>query len=176
MQHSIDEAKRNGEEIETAINNWLTEVDEIAELAKEVRVKSEEAKTRSCNGRCLNLKLRHQLSQKAKKIAKQIEVLENCRFNKVSYRPNPQEIVPIRYIDYMDFESRMLAVKGIVEAVGEANINVIGIWGMPCVGKTTLVREVAREAKEQKLIDEVALADVTQSPEWEEFKEKLQTC
>ncbi|KAB1202904.1 hypothetical protein CJ030_MR8G022382 [Morella rubra] len=65
----------------------------------------------------------------------------------------------------MDFESRMLAVKGIVEAVGEANINVIGIWGMPCVGKTTLVREVAREAKEQKLIDEVALADVTQSPE-----------
>ena len=35
---------------------------------------------------------------------------------------------------------------------------------MPGVGKSTLVREVAKQVKEEKLFDEVAIATVTQSP------------
>ncbi|KAE8125072.1 hypothetical protein FH972_019909 [Carpinus fangiana] len=65
----------------------------------------------------------------------------------------------------MDFESRMSVVKGLMEALGDANINMIGMWGMAGVGKTTLARAVARQAKEEKLFEEVAMADVTQSPD-----------
>ncbi|XP_059438766.1 probable disease resistance protein At4g27220 [Corylus avellana] len=68
-------------------------------------------------------------------------------------------------MNYMDFESRMSTVKGLMEALGDANMNVIGMWGMAGVGKTTLARVVARQAKEEKLFEEVAMADVTQSPD-----------
>jgi Cdc6-like AAA superfamily ATPase len=40
----------------------------------------------------------------------------------------------------------------------------VKVWGMTGVGKTTLVREVAKQAMEEKFFDEVAIANVTQSP------------
>ena len=72
VQHRVDDAIRNGEEIEGDVNKWLKEVDEITELAKKVLEGEEEARTKGSNGACLNLKLRHQLSRKAKKIMKDI--------------------------------------------------------------------------------------------------------
>ncbi|KAG6625218.1 hypothetical protein CIPAW_16G081300 [Carya illinoinensis] len=164
VQHSIDAAVRNGEEIVDDVKKWLTEVDDITELAKKVHEGQEEAKKRCSKGVCLSFKLRHQLSRKAKNLVKAIgEALENGKFDRISYRPAPQGIVTMRYMDCMQFVSRMPTVKGLKEALGDANINLIGLWGMPGVGKTTLMREVARQVKEDKLFDEVALADVTQS-------------
>jgi hypothetical protein len=61
MQHSIDAAIRNGEEIEGEVNKWLKEVDEIIELAGKVLEGEEEAKMKCSNGTCLNFKVRHQL-------------------------------------------------------------------------------------------------------------------
>ncbi|KAE8010111.1 hypothetical protein FH972_006504 [Carpinus fangiana] len=166
VQHSIDAAIRNGEKIEGDVDEWLKEVDEITVLARKVLEGEEEAKKKCSNGACLNLKLRHQLIQKVKKIEQDIgEVLENGRFDKVSYHPASQGIMTRSYMNYMDFESRMSTVKGLMEALGDANINVIGIWGMAGVGKTTLARIVARQAKEEKLFEEVAMADVTQTPD-----------
>ncbi|XP_035548755.1 uncharacterized protein LOC118349228 [Juglans regia] len=164
VQHSIDAAVRNGEEIEEDVKNWLKEVDDITELAKKVHEGEEEAKMRCSIEMCLSLKLRHQLSRKAKKIVKLVsEALENRKFDKISYHPAPQGRVTTRYMDCMEFVSRMPTVKGLKEALGDATINVIGLWGMPGVGKTTLAREIARQVKNDKLFDEVALADVTQS-------------
>ncbi|KAF5462724.1 hypothetical protein F2P56_018707 [Juglans regia] len=165
VQHSIDAAVRNGEEIEYDVKKWLTEVDDITELAKKVHEGEEEAKMRCSIEVCLSLKLRHQLSREAKKIVKLVgKALENGKFDRISYRPAPQGIVTRRNMNCMEFVSRAPTVKGLKEALGDANINVIGLWGMPGAGKTTLMREVARQVKEEdKLFDEVALADVTQS-------------
>ncbi|XP_041020983.1 uncharacterized protein LOC121262542 [Juglans microcarpa x Juglans regia] len=164
VQHSIDAAVRNGEEIEDGVKRWLTEVDDITEQAKKVHEGQGEVKMRCSEGVYLSLKSRHQLSRKAKNLVKVIgEALENGKFDRISYRPAPQGIVTTRYTECMEFVSRMPTLKGLKDALGDANINVIGLWGMPGVGKTTLMREVARQVKEDKLFDEVALADVTQS-------------
>lgn len=80
------------------------------------------------------------------------EVLNNGRFDKVSFRPPPQATMTTTYMDYMTFESRMSIVEQLMDALGDANINVIGVWGLPGVGKTTLVREVAKQVKEKKNI------------------------
>ena len=82
------------------------------------------------------MKLRHQQSKKAKKIVEDIdEVLKNSRF-----------------------ESRMLTMKRLMVALKDDNINLVGVRGMAGVGKTTLVREVAKQVKEEKLFDEVVIA------------------
>jgi DNA polymerase III delta prime subunit len=160
VQHLVDVAIRNGDEIEGDVNNWLEEVDKKMKV-----LESEEAGTNFSGGACLNLKVRHQLSHKAAKIVKDIgEVLKNGSFDRVSYRLAPQGIVSTSYMDYMPPESRMSTVKRLMEALRDDNIHVIGVWGMPGVGKTTLVREVAKQVKEEKLFDEVAIANVTQIP------------
>ncbi|KAG6701565.1 hypothetical protein I3842_08G171500 [Carya illinoinensis] len=168
LQHSVEAALRNGDEIEDGVNKWLTKANRIIELATmKLREIEEEASTRSSNATCLNLKHRCQLSREAKKMVGDIaELVKNGNFDRVSYRLASQEIVTPRNMDCMEFVSRMPTVKGLKEALGDANINLIVLWGMPGVGKTTLMREVARQVKEDKLFDEVAWADVTQSQDW----------
>uniref|UniRef100_A0A2N9FL30 Uncharacterized protein n=1 Tax=Fagus sylvatica TaxID=28930 RepID=A0A2N9FL30_FAGSY len=171
VQHSVDTAIRNGEEIEAIVNRWLTKVDAIKGKAMEVLEDEEKAKMRSSNGACLNWKLRHQQSKKAKKIVKDIdEALKNGKFDKISFT---QGIVTMRYMHYMNFESRMSTLKGLMEALRDANINMIGVWGMPGAGKTTLVTEVAKQAKEEKLFDNMAMAVVMQSPDLRQIQGEI---
>uniref|UniRef100_A0A2N9EFT6 AAA+ ATPase domain-containing protein n=1 Tax=Fagus sylvatica TaxID=28930 RepID=A0A2N9EFT6_FAGSY len=59
------------------------------------------------------------------------------------------------------------------EALGDGNINMIGVWGMAGVGKSTLVREVAKKVKEEKLFDEVAIAIVKQSPDLKKLQVEI---
>uniref|UniRef100_A0A2N9HN50 NB-ARC domain-containing protein n=1 Tax=Fagus sylvatica TaxID=28930 RepID=A0A2N9HN50_FAGSY len=59
----------------------------------------------------------------------------------------------------------MSIVNELKVALGDANINVIGVWGMAGVGKTTLVREVARQVMKEKLFEDMAMVAVMQSPD-----------
>ncbi|XP_050274698.1 uncharacterized protein LOC126717238 isoform X6 [Quercus robur] len=149
LPHSVDAATRNIVEIETDVNKWLKNADLIMREAKQVIEDEEKSKMRCSHAICLNLKQRHQQSKIAKKIVQDInEVLKNWRSDKV----------------YMNFGLRMATAKELMVALGDANFNMIGVWGMPGVGKTTLVRKVAEQVKEEKLFDEVAIATVTKSP------------
>lgn len=51
-----------------------------------------------------------------------------------------------------------------MEALGDENINIIAICMMEGIGKTTMAKEVARRAKEEKLIGEVVMAIGAQNP------------
>ncbi|KAL4605324.1 hypothetical protein ACB092_09G020400 [Castanea dentata] len=145
VQHRVTEAVNNVEEIETDVNMWLTKVDDILGRAREVLDHEEKAKTSSSKMACLSLKLRHKHSKKANKILQEIDELitKNCRFDKVSYRPASKGSVTTTNMDYITFKSR------------NANINMIGVWGMA----------VAMKVKEKKLFDEVAIATVTHKPD-----------
>jgi hypothetical protein len=107
VQHSVDEAKRNAEEIEGEVTRWLENVDVKMDEARKVLEDEEKARKRCSNGTCLNLMFRHRQSKKAKKIVQDIdEVLENGRFDKVSYRLALQEMVNTTNMDYMPCKSR----------------------------------------------------------------------
>ncbi|GMY21227.1 probable disease resistance protein At4g27220 [Fagus crenata] len=68
VQHLVDGAIRNAEEIEADVNSWLEKVDLIMENAEQVLEDEEKANTRCSNGTCLNLKQRHQ-----QKVANQVK-------------------------------------------------------------------------------------------------------
>jgi len=174
VQHSVDAAIRNGKKIEGDVKNWLEEVNKKTEKATKV-LESEEAGKICSSGACLNLKVRHQLSEKAAKIVQDLDeaLEESYRFHRVAYSPDPQEIVTLNCTNYVASESRISTVKKLMEALRDDNNHVIGVWGMPGVGKSTLVREVAKQAKEENLFDEVAIANVNQSPDLKEIQREM---
>ncbi|KAB1201632.1 hypothetical protein CJ030_MR0G002335 [Morella rubra] len=114
------------------------------------------------------------LSREAERIAKHMaEFREKGRFDQVSYRPPPQELFSSTDPNYMTLASRRPSTEGLLKGLRDTNINVIGIWGMGGVGKTTLVKQVARLAQEEKLFDEVAIAFVTPSPDLNRIQKEI---
>ncbi|KAK9214760.1 hypothetical protein WN944_006759 [Citrus x changshan-huyou] len=89
----------------------------------------------STNKRCLkglspNWKSRYQLSKKAETEVKAI-------------------------IELGEEVKKFDTVSSIENALTEANVSIIGVYGMACIGNTTLVKECARQAREKKLFDRV---------------------
>ncbi|XP_022718918.1 uncharacterized protein LOC111277046 isoform X2 [Durio zibethinus] len=169
VQHSVDEANRNAEQIFPCVNRWLTTVNEKIsdQAATQLKEDEEKAKKRCFAELCPNFKSRYQLSKKMEKEVNTIAQLLNQKdeFNgRVSDRPAPKEIATRPVKDYKAFESRSGVLNGLMEALEDDNFNIIGVHGMGGVGKTTLVKEVARQAKEKQLLDEVVLVAVTQTP------------
>lgn len=58
-----------------------------------------------------------------------------------------------------------------MEALKDDNINVTGVYGIGGVGKTTLVKQVARQVIEDKLFNEVVMVVVSQKPDYKAIYE-----
>ncbi|KAK9292827.1 hypothetical protein L1049_020807 [Liquidambar formosana] len=72
------------------------------------------------------------------------------------------------------FEARKLIFEKIMEALKDDQINMIGICGMGGVGKTTLVKEVAKQAEDHKdQFDEVVMAVVSQTPNFIKIQDEI---
>ena len=126
-QHSVDEAKRNGHEIEDGVSKWLTRADGFIQDASNFLEDEKKARKSCFNGLCPNLKSRYQLSRAArKKAGDAVQIHGDGHFETVSYRTALQEI---RSAPSEALESRMLVLNQVMEALREENINKIGVWG-----------------------------------------------
>ncbi|WKA03307.1 hypothetical protein VitviT2T_021424 [Vitis vinifera] len=67
----------------------------------------------------------------------------------------------------------MLTLNEVMEALRDADINRIGVWGMGGVGKSTLVKRVAEEAEQEELFHKVVTASVFQTPDYKEIQQQI---
>ncbi|KAL5708463.1 hypothetical protein ACHQM5_019255 [Ranunculus cassubicifolius] len=63
------------------------------------------------------------------------------------------------------FGARVTTAKQIIEALKNDGTSLFGVYGMPGVGKTTLISALAIFVKEKKIFDEVVVVTLTQNPE-----------
>ncbi|XP_022997552.1 disease resistance protein RPS2-like [Cucurbita maxima] len=161
VQHAVDSAKSNGDQIEGMVVEWLSITKKFCD---EVDSFFNEANGRSL--RWWNMLSRHRFSRRATKMATEVvKTIEEGRFERVAYRIPPQGIMMLNNSKKFEaFESRILILKEIIEALADANASVIVVHGMGGVGKTTLVEEIARLVIEGKLFDALAMTTVTQIP------------
>ncbi|TYI08386.1 hypothetical protein ES332_A10G294800v1 [Gossypium tomentosum] len=174
VQHSVDAALRNGEEIERDVNNWLSAVNrKIPGQVEKVMQDEEKAKKKCFVGLCPNFWIRYKLSFKAEEEAKTVaDLLEQGKFREVSYPVALQGITVPPVKVYEEFESRTLVCNGIMEALKDDSVSVIGVYGMGGIGKTTLAKEIASKVK-GKLFDSVVIATVTQAIDVEKIQNQI---
>ncbi|TXG59161.1 hypothetical protein EZV62_016990 [Acer yangbiense] len=160
VQHSVEEATRQGDEIETDVVKWMDSVDEFTNgVIIPIIDDQDKANKRCFIGLCPNL-IHYSLSKKAVKTTRDgVNLLAEGRFQRVSYR------TPLQRIVYNDFDSRMPIFNDLMESLMDADVNLIGVYGMGGVGKTTLVRRVVGQAIEDELFDAVVMAEVTKTPD-----------
>ncbi|XP_048323730.1 disease resistance protein At4g27190 isoform X2 [Ziziphus jujuba] len=172
LQHSIDEATRNGDEIEAGVLNWMSRVDGILEqIHKFLGDHDDQANTRC--GQFPDLSSRNRLSKKAKKLALEIgsKIQTAGGFHKVSYLPVLQSTFDVN--GYVAFQSRMSTFSRIMEALRNPSFDMIGVYGMGGVGKTILCKEVAKKAKEQMLFSKAIMVTISQNPKLENIQQEI---
>ncbi|KAI7999984.1 Disease resistance protein [Camellia lanceoleosa] len=162
----IDAAKRNGEEILQIVENWIERVDRFIVEAKEFLEGGTNVNQKCLNGWFPDLVTRRRLGKEAKNKAEEAKELgKEGKFNNNISKPAPplgMESIPSEQL--MHYASRNLAMTIVMEALSDDNINFIGLHGIGGVGKTTLVKEIGKQAKSDKLFDDVVMAVVSQNP------------
>ncbi|XP_052297571.1 disease resistance protein At4g27190-like [Citrus sinensis] len=172
VQQPVNHARLQGDELYEGVTDWLHSVDEfISEGVAKSIIDDEDRTKKSCfKGLCPNLISRYKLSKQAAKAAEAAaSLVGKGNFSNVSYRPAPKRAEHMQVKDFEAFDSRMKVFQDVVEALKDDKLNIIGVYGMGGVGKTTLVKQVM----EDKLFDKVAMAEVTENPDHQKIQDKL---
>lgn len=175
VEQPVIHARRQGEGIYKGVEDWLNNVDDFTEnLVKSITGGEDEAKKRCFKGLCPNLIKRYNLGKKAVKATKEgADLLGTGNFSTVSFRPTLERTTPASYMDYEHFDSRMKVFQNIMEVLKDTNVDMIGVYGVNGVGKTTLVKQIAMRVIEDKLFDKVVFVEVTQTPDLQSIQNKF---
>ncbi|KAG8650687.1 hypothetical protein MANES_07G060300v8 [Manihot esculenta] len=174
LQQAVEAATRKGEEIYESVNKWLNDAGKAIEEAEECIKGEEQAKKRCFVGLCPDLKTRYQLSKKAEKKALAIHELASVDdHNPISFLPPVQQIVAPPVYAREGLNSRELFLEKVMDALLDPDLNMIGVYGLGGVGKTTLAEQVHRKALEGKRFGVVAMVAVGQTPELRRIQSEI---
>ncbi|KAF5949607.1 hypothetical protein HYC85_011600 [Camellia sinensis] len=166
VQLGVDETRNNVRTVGPQLEAWLTKANDNTAEAETI-IKDKAQVQKGCfNGWCPNLKLRYSLGGKAVKKTQELALLhaEGSNYVQSSYNPLPLSIEPIpTTTEFQGFDSRILVMNEIIEALEDDGIHLIGICGMGGMGKTTMAKEVAKRTK--NLFNEFPMAVVSQEPD-----------
>ncbi|XP_044475647.1 uncharacterized protein LOC123203365 isoform X2 [Mangifera indica] len=175
VKEDVEMAERQGEQIYNEVTEWLKSVEEFMERVAKLVDDEDKAKKRCFKGLCPDLIKRFRLSKEAGEVAEAgAKVLEKGNFNRISHPPLLRRTESIFVgMEYEHFDSRESNFQDLMDALKDSTVNMIGVQGMGGVGKTTLVKKVAWKAKEDKLFDEVVIAEVTQTPDLKQIQAEI---
>ena len=152
--------------IEKDVEKWLKDVDKEMADVRNLKAKIDEKK--SClNGWCPNWGWQYWLGRKASKKTSKLSELQNrCKFSSVAL---PKPLPPDKELHmprhFMSFGTTESTCNQIIEALKRDSTTMVGLYGIGCVGKTTLANFVGNQLRQEKIFDEVGIATVSQDPD-----------
>ncbi|XVF70612.1 hypothetical protein PTKIN_Ptkin11bG0176900 [Pterospermum kingtungense] len=173
VKNDVDEAIRQTEVIEKDVQDWLTKAEK--ELGEAQNLEDEIKRSIKCFNWCPNWGWRYCLSKKvAKKTLSISKLLETSDFPRVGRRA-PLEGIEFLLSNhhFLPSQSSNAALSGIIKALNSDGVNMVGLYGMPGVGKTTLAEQVGKHAREGKLFGKVVIFTVSQIPNIHKIQDKI---
>ncbi|XP_044473189.1 probable disease resistance protein At1g61310 [Mangifera indica] len=166
MQLRIDAAEKNREIILPDVQCWISEVDNVSAEAEEFLEDERNVNKMCFKGWCIDVRSRYRFSKAAKrKITVITQLQEGGTFQAISQPALPPSSIIVPTVGFSGiFESRESNKNEIMEALKDDKVSIIGICGMGGVGKTTLVKQIGKQAEEEKLYDSVVFVVVSQTP------------
>ena len=170
VEHKVEAARMNVEEIDAKVLRWQTRFEGITEEVQKFFKEEGQAKLK-----CFNLKARYQLGKRAHKMGLAVKELKDTAdmFDTVGHRVPMRGGSTISTKGYEDFESRKSTLNGIMRALKDDSIRAIGVYGMGGVGKTMLVGKIATQAKEDKIFEMVITVVASQTPDLKKIQKDI---
>nr|XP_043611756.1 disease resistance protein At4g27190-like [Erigeron canadensis] len=169
----VEEAMRNGEYVVPEVEQWYDDVEIIWKDSTRF-LENEVQKTKSTlNGWFPNIKGRYILSKKAIKKTLELASLNAVAFRRIALPAPPLAVGDRSITGFRNFESRMPTINQLMMMLKDDTRQIISICGMGGSGKTTMVKEVARRVREEKLFDEIIMAVVSKEPDLMRVQEEL---
>ncbi|KAF9597802.1 hypothetical protein IFM89_021887 [Coptis chinensis] len=163
VERKILAARNKVELIKDTVENWQGKARTV--LSKVTELKDEADLVNSWyKGWCTCSRFR--LGRRAEKNIADIQALMDERniFGDTVSVPKPAQSLPLVLIgDFIKFASRAPITQQIREVLLDENASLVGVYGMPGVGKTMLIDAVTEELKREKLYDEVVKVTVSQN-------------
>ncbi|RZC01709.1 Disease resistance protein isoform F [Glycine soja] len=178
IDRRCDQAQNNLQNIEAKVKEWSRKVDEFKTELEKFRNDEGHTKTGLSNVLFLFPYFwnRHRLGRQAKKMAEIVKNLidESAKFNDVSYTDNlTSNDFTLSNPGYMGFASRHSTVEKIIAKLEDSSVRMIGLHGSGGMGKTTLIKAIAKKAMEKKLFNVVAISEITANPNPQKIQEDI---
>ncbi|RYR45230.1 hypothetical protein Ahy_A07g031080 isoform C [Arachis hypogaea] len=174
VQEHVHHQKRQLKKTDELMHKWLNQANNLSNDVDNLLTETRTNKI-YCFGKCPNLFWRYRLG---KKLVKNKGDVKKCigegskymQFERLASLPGLRYFSPERCLK---FESTQSAYDQLMQALNDNTVNMVGMYGMPGCGKTTLAMEVGRKAKEEGLFGEVVFVPVSSVVEIQRIQEKI---
>ncbi|KAF9597365.1 hypothetical protein IFM89_017711 [Coptis chinensis] len=170
----VDAARNNNHLIRNTVDTWLEQADRLFEEA--TRLKSEAGDINSWwKGwvTCSRFSLGRKAAKKNVDIQKHLGEGSKFGENNVS-NPMPVQSYELEPVgDFKTFASREATKSEVIATLRADENSLVGIYGMPGVGKTMLMKAVMAQLKKEKVFDEVVMVVVSQKPDLEKIQDAI---
>ncbi|XP_057488289.1 disease resistance protein At4g27190-like [Actinidia eriantha] len=176
IERKVEDAQIRGEEIVAVVSSWRTKADKMTQDFENFMQQCTRKESMLCFAcSCPNFIGRYRLSKRAQEIKNNVTNLkQDGHFDEIAYsKPPPPELQFRSNDDYEIFDSRASVFKMVVDTLKDSKVTVIGVHGTGGVGKTTLVKEVSKELKEDRTFDEVVMAVVSRDANVSKIQSQL---
>ncbi|KAF9611167.1 hypothetical protein IFM89_027325 [Coptis chinensis] len=165
IERMVEVARERGELIKYAVEAWLSSVD--------LHALRDEAKWFQCEVEGINSffkgwRSRYHLGKAAnlKIYAINKIYLDGKSFgNTVSFLAPPPSLESLPIADFVAFGSTKSVMEEVIAALKDDRVSIVAVYGMGGVGKTTLMKQVAKDIIKDKLFDKVVMTIVSQNPD-----------
>ncbi|KAH1240877.1 putative disease resistance protein [Glycine max] len=176
VEHLRDEAKKNLHNIEGQVTEWFRKVEECKTEVEEFGNDEGHRKTRLLHDLFPYLWNRYRLGKQAVEMTEDVKnLIDECsKFKEVAYRENiTSNDVTLSNAGYVEFGSRKSIMEGIMAQLEDSTVRMIGLHGPGGVGKSTLIKDIAKKSLDKKLFDVVVKLEITANPNLQKIQEEI---